>query len=52
MDVTSYKKPEYFPQSGVELGRLDDERVLNEGAGWESIPLFERLKIYQHTPPA
>ena len=43
MDVTPYKKPEYFRNR--ELSWISfDERVLNEARD-KSIPLFERLKF-------
>ena len=47
MDVTSYKKPEYFRNR--ELSWISfDERVLNEARD-KSIPLFERLKFISIT---
>lgn len=47
MDVTPYKKPEYFRNR--ELSWISfDERVLNEARD-KSIPLFERLKFISIT---
>lgn len=49
MDVTPYKKPEYFRNR--ELSWISfDERVLNEARD-KSIPLFERLKFISIPPP-
>ncbi len=48
MDVTPYKKPEYFRNR--ELSWISfDERVLNEARD-KSIPLFERLKFTSIVP--
>lgn len=47
MDITPYKKPEYFRNR--ELSWISfDERVLNEARD-KSIPLFERLKFISIT---
>lgn len=47
MDVTSYKKPEYFRNRELSWVSFD-ERVLNEARD-KSIPLFERLKFISIT---